>query len=400
MRVKILEPTLKNVSRKKRVCAYARVSTDNYEQGESLENQITYYGNLIAANFEYELVGIFADKGISGTTENRPEFQKMLGLCRERKIDLIITKSISRFARNTTIVLKIVRELKELGIEVIFEKENISTLSKDGEFMLSVLSSFAEEESRSISENTKWRVRKKFETGQLIINTNRFLGYDKNEYGELVINPAEAEIVERIYSEYLSGKGTFTIAKQLAADNIPTVAGGKWCESTILGILKNEKYMGDVLLQKYYIPNHLKKSTVLNKGELESYYIEENHSPIIPKEVWSKVQIEIVKRAREKGNFQGNIKYQNRYPLSGMLYCSKCGAVLRRRTWNSKADCRKIVWQCSNYIRNGKSVCPGTGLDDEAASRLNIHEPTIVKETIKNGKKYYSYSGKSKQTTA
>jgi DNA invertase Pin-like site-specific DNA recombinase len=152
MRVKILEPTLKNISRKKRVCAYARVSTDNYEQGESLENQITYYGNLIASSPEYELVGIFADKGISGTTENRPQFQKMLGLCRERKIDLIITKSISRFARNTAIVLKIVREIKELGIEVIFEKENISTLSKDGEFMLSVLSSFAEEESRSISE--------------------------------------------------------------------------------------------------------------------------------------------------------------------------------------------------------------------------------------------------------
>lgn len=322
----------------------------------------------------------------------------MLESCREGKIDLIITKSISRFARNTAIVLKYIRELKDSGVEVRFEKENINTLSGDGEFMLAVLSSFAQEESKSVSENLKWRIKKKFEKGELIINTTRFLGYDKNKYGELVINPNEAEIVERIFNEYISGKGSFIIAKELNEEGIQTVTGAIWYDSTILSVLKNEKYKGDAILQKYYTSDNIKKIKVRNKGEVDSYYIEDNHTPIITSQMWDKVQKEIKRRAEIKGNIEGDTeKYQNRYLLTGMLYCSKCGAPLKRRIWNSKLPCKKIVWQCSTYVKYGKNACKGTSIDDEVISRINIKEPIILKEEIRNGKKHYSYTCKSKQ---
>lgn len=379
MRVRIIQPTIKLPS-KKRVCAYARVSTGSELQGESLENQVTYYENLIKSNPEYEFVEVFADRGITGTTDNRPEFQRMIELARAGKIDLIITKSISRFARNTAIMLETVRELKELNVEVRFEKENINTLSGDGELMLTILSSFAEEESKNISQNTKWAFIKKFQRGEMVLNTKLFLGYDKDEFGELVVNREEARIVRRIFSDYLAGKGVFTIAKELNDEGIPTIKGGKWQESTILQILKNEKYKGDAHLQKYYTPDYLMHRTFKNNGEVDSYYIEGNHPPIVSNEMWEKVQEELVKRAEEKGNVEGGRdKYTNRYPLTGMLFCSKCGFPLRRRTWNSKLKCRKIVWQCSNYIRNGKASCPGTSIDDEVISSLNIVEETIVK---------------------
>lgn len=395
MRVRIIEPTVVQPI-KKRVCAYARVSTDHEKQGESLENQINYYERLISVNPEYEFVGVFADRGISGTTDNRPEFKRMLEHAKEGAIDIIITKSISRFARNTTVVLQRVRELKELGVEVRFEKENINTLSGDGELMLTVLSSFAQEESKNISENIKWAIRKKFERGELMINTQRFLGYDKDGHGNLIIIEAEAEIVRRIFAEYLQGKGVFTIAKNLNASGIPTVAGGRWQESTILNMLKNEKYKGDALLQKYYTPDHLKKITVPNNGELDSYYIENNHPSIISEKQWDAVQQELRVRAESKGNFGDTSKYQNRYPLTGLLHCGKCGATLRRRTWNSKLPCRKIVWQCSTYIKHGKHACLGTRIDDEIAGKLDIKEEIIVQEVIKNGKKTYRYSSKHK----
>lgn len=398
MRVRIIEPTLKVQNQKKRVCAYARGSTDSEKQEESLENQIQYYENLILVNPDYEFIGVFADRGITGTTEERPEFQKMLQIARNGKVDLIITKSISRFARNATIVLETVRQLKDIGVEVKFEKENIETLSGDGELMLTVLSSFSQEESKNVSDNIKWRMRKKFQQGEMIINTKRFLGYDKDEYGDLVINPKEAEVVKRIFNEYLSGKGCFTIAKGLREEGVPTVAGGTWRDSTILRILKNEKYKGDALLQKYYTSDHLRKKKVKNNGEVESYYIEDDHVPIVSREAWETVQEEIKKRAKEKGIILGNTKkYKRRYPLTGMLYCSKCGSSLRRRTWNTKHSCKKIVWQCSNYVKNGKNACRGTSIDDEVISKLNIKEETVVKEEFRNGKKYYSYTGKSQQ---
>lgn len=399
MRVRIIEP-IKSVQKlKKKVCAYARVSTDSQSQGESLENQMQYYEKIISNNPDYEFIGVFADRGVTGTTDNRPEFQRMLQLCREGKIDLIITKSISRFARNTAIVLETVRGLKNIGVEVRFEKENIETMSGDGELMLTVLSSFAQEESKNVSDNLKWRVRKKFEQGELIINTTRFLGYDKNEFGDLVINTKEAEIVRRIFNDYLRGKGSFSIAKELNAEGVPTIGGARWHDTTILKVLRNEKYKGDAILQKYYTPDHLKKCSVRNNGEVDSYYIEDNHSPIITREMWEQVQEEIKKRAKAKGMKKTGVKkHIMKYQLTGMLYCSKCGSTLKRRTWNSKNSSKKTVWQCSNYIKNGKDACTGTSIDDEVISRLNIKKDTIVKEEIRNGKKHYSYTSKSEQT--
>ena len=396
MRVRIIEPIKKKKAHKK-VCAYVRVSKDTYSQGESFENQVSYYERILSTNPDYEFVGVFADRGLTGTKANREEFIRMLELARSGGIDVIYTKSISRFARNTVDLLEVVRDMKLIGVEIIFEEEGINTLSGDGELMLAVLSSFAQEESKSVSENIKWMFKKKFEQGELLLNTKRFLGYDFDEYGDLVINLKEAKVVEYIFNEYLSGKGAFTIAKELNMKGIKTITGGKWYESTVLAILKNEKYKGDALLQKTYTIDHLSKTRKVNRGQVDSFYVIDSHPAIITKEEWEQAQVEMKIRSEAKGNYQGNNKGQNRYPLSGVLYCSKCGATLKRRTWNSKLSCKKIVWQCSNYVKNGKDACSGTVIDDETVSGLNINEPTIVKEEIKDGEKYYSYSCKSKQ---
>ena len=398
MKVRIIEPTANFSQKRKRVCAYARVSSDSEAQGESLENQTNYYQTLIEANPDYEYAGVFADQGITGTKDNRPEFQKMLDLARSGNLDLILTKAISRFARNTAIVLELVRELKELGTEVIFEKENISSWSGDGELMLTVLSAFAQEESKSVSENIKWRYRRKFQNGEVAINATRFLGYDKNKRGELVINVAQSEIVKRIFDDCLCGKGSFVIAKELNAGGIETVAGGRWHSSTVLGILKNEKYRGDAKLQKTYSKDHLSKKKCRNHGEVDSYYIENNHPPIIPADVWEAAQRQIALRGKAKGIVaEKNEVYQNRYPLTGMLFCAKCGAPLRRRTWNSKHTCKKIVWQCSNYVKNGKYACQGTTVDDAVVGRLNIQSETVVEEVMRHGEKHYRYTRKAEQ---
>jgi len=396
VKVRIIEPTKPLEPKRKRVCAYARVSTGSEAQGESLENQIGYYQNVIETHLDYEDAGIFADSGSTGTKEQRPEFKKMLTLARQQQVDLILTKSISRFARNTTIVLEVVRELKSLGVEVLFEKENLSTLSGDGELMLTVLSAFAQEESKNTSDNLKWRYRRMFEKGELFINDIRFLGYDKDDSGALVINPGQAAIVQRIFSDYVGGKGGFVIAKALNSEGALTVAGGRWHCSTVLSIIKNEKYKGDARLQKTYTADHLSKKKCVNRGEIDSYYIENSHAPIVTRKLWEEAQRQIVLRAEAKGNVADKkMQYQNRYPLTGMLVCSKCGAPLRRRTWNSKLACRKIVWQCSNYVKNGKNACAGTAVEDAAICRLNIQTQTVVEEFLKDGQTHYRYTRQS-----
>lgn len=284
MRVKVINKRPASVLQKKRVCAYARVSTDSRRQEDSLENQMETYERLITGNPEYEFIGVFADQGISGYCENRPQFQRMMEKARAGEIDLIITKSISRFARNTVTVLKFARELKELGVGIFFEEQNINTLSGDGEMMLAVLASFAQEESRSMSENNKWSIRKKFERGEVMITTSRFLGYDKNEYGDLIVNRKEAEIVSLTFDLYLMNVGSSRIGELLDYLGVKTVTGTTWESGTINGLLCNEKYKGDFHLQKYYTPenkrNHTRKEEQLlsyeNQVNYYTNYISEN----------------------------------------------------------------------------------------------------------------------------
>lgn len=377
---------------KHRIAAYVRVSTNLKKQEDSLENQRTHYEKLIKENPEWELVGIFVDQGISGYKKKRPEFLEMLKLAMQQKIDLIIVKSISRFARNTTIVLETVRELKILGIGVYFEEENINTLSGDGELMLSILASFAQEELRSMSENYKWVFQKKFERGEVVLNTTRFLGYDKGSNGELVINPEEAKIIRFIFETYLSGTGSYTIAKKMNELQVPTITGGKWYPGVIRNILKNEKYKGDVKLHKYFTKDSKKNHTNLNRGESYSYYITEHHEAIISKKEWDKVQEMMLVQCKKKNIDRVNTKkYENKYPCTGILFCGKCGAVLRRQYVYNK----KVQWQCGTYLDEGKSICEGVKIYDTELQKQQIDGPTIIREEIFDGKKNYIYTTKA-----
>lgn len=377
MRVKVINKRPASVLQKKRVCAYARVSTDSRRQEDSLENQMETYERLITGNPEYEFIGVFADQGISGYCENRPQFQRMMEKARAGEIDLIITKSISRFARNTVTVLKFARELKELGVGIFFEEQNINTLSGDGEMMLAVLASFAQEESRSMSENNKWSIRKKFERGEVMITTSRFLGYDKNEYGDLIVNRKEAEIVSLTFDLYLLNVGSSRIGELLDYLGVKTVTGTTWESGTINGMLCNEKYKGDFHLQKYYTPENKRNHTRKNNGEVQSYYISENHEPIVSPEVWEKVQEVREQRKRDRNIGQDStMKFQNRYPLSGMLICPYCGKTLRRRQVYKK----KIQWLCSTYIEKGVKACKGIRIDDAELQGLNIAEAEEILE--------------------
>ena len=266
---------------KKKVAAYCRVSTDQEEQLSSYENQVRYYTEIITRNPDYELVDIYADEGISGTnTKKRDDFNRMIADCRTGKIDLIITKSISRFARNTLDCLNYVRELKELGVGIRFEKENIDTLDGKGEVLLTILSSLAQDESRSISENVTWGIRKRYEHGEHKMSTKRFLGYDVDEDGKLVVNRSQAKIVVRLYEEFLSGKTVDYIARIFKREKVKSWDGKcNWQASTLDSMLRNEKYMGDAILQKSYTADFLSKKRVMNDGSIQMYHIEEDHEP-------------------------------------------------------------------------------------------------------------------------
>lgn len=252
--------------------------------------------------------------------------------------------------------LNYVRQLKERDIAVFFETENINTLDTTGEVLLTILSSLAQDDSRKLSENTKWRIARQFESGRVIVNTTRFLGYDKNDDGELVINEEEAELVRRVFSEYLDGKSYAAIAKGLMKDKIKTVTGNeKWWDSTIAGMSENEKYCGDILLQKTITVDFLTHKRKENKGQVQKYMINENHQLIIAKEIFDKVQDERERRALLKGNLVGDRhKYSSKYPFSAKVFCSHCGNIFKRRHWNSTNDLRKVVWQCKTYIVDGK----------------------------------------------
>ncbi|OAA89077.1 recombinase family protein [Clostridium ljungdahlii] len=353
--------------RKTRVCAYCRVSTGSLKQSESLETQISYYERHIKNKSGWEYAGVFADEGISGTGMlKRTEFNRMIRACELGKVDLIMTKSISRFARNSADCIDVVRHLKNIGVGVYFERENINTLGADSELVLSILSSIAQDESRNISENVKWGIQKRFREGKFYITTKRFLGYDLNNEKQLTVNSEEGKIVKRIYREYLNGRSLKEIKSGLEKDNIKTVTGNRvWNESAIKYILQNEKYCGDAVLQKTITVDYLTGKRKKNKGEAPKYEVKEHHEAIISKEDFLKVQNIRKIKALKYGNLPENRdKYQNRYAFSGKIICGNCGAFFSRRTWNSKAKSKQIVWQCRTYINEGKSSCCMKAVDD------------------------------------
>lgn len=334
---------------KRKVAAYARVSTDSEEQQTSYAAQVSYYTNYIKSREDWEFVAVYTDEGISGTsTKKREGFQQMISDALDGKINLIVTKSVSRFARNTVDSLITVRKLKEKGVEVYFEKENIYTLDSKGELLITIMSSLAQEESRSISENVTWGQRKRMADGKVTIPYGRFLGYRKGEDGLPEIIPEEAEIVRFIYRSFMEGLTTNKIAKLLMEQNTPAPGGGeKWYSRTIESILTNEKYKGSALLQKKFTVDFLTKKQKVNEGEVPQYFVEDSHPPIIDPEEFTLVQAEMARRKAI-----GRV-YSSSNIFSTKIICSCCGGYFGSKVWHSTSKYRRVIWQCNHKFQNG-----------------------------------------------
>ncbi len=360
---------------KLRVAAYCRVSTDSDEQATSYEAQVEHYTEYIQKNPDWEFAGIYADDGISGTnTKKREEFNRMIDDCKAGNIDMIITKSISRFARNTLDCLKYIRQLKDMNIPVLFEKEAINTMDAKGEVLITIMASLAQQESQSLSQNVKMGLQYRYQQGKVQINHNRFLGYTKDADGNLIIDPEQAETVKRIYREYLEGLSMDKIAAGLERDGILTGAGGKkWHTSTINKILRNEKYIGDALLQKTYTTDFLNKTRVKNNGLVPQYYVEGNHEAIIPKDIYLQVQEELVRRRVVKTSANGKKRsYSCNHCFSQIIICGECSEMFRRLHWNNRGV-KSIVWRCISRLES-------TGLECHART-INelVLQDTVVK---------------------
>lgn len=329
------------------MAAYCRVSTDQYEQLESLETQRSHYDEYIRAHKDWELVNVYYDEGISGTrADTRPGLQRLMADCRLRRIDMVLTKSISRFARNTLDCLKHIRALKAQNIPVYFEKESINTLDAKGEVLLTIMVSLAQQESQSLSQNIKLGLQYRYQHGKVQVNHNRFLGYTKDAEGNLIIDPQQAEIVKRIYREYQEGYSMDKIKAGLERDGIPTGAGKTtWHTSTINKILRNEKYIGDALLQKTYTTDFLNKTRVKNNGIVPQYYVEGNHDPIIPKNIFLKVQDELVRRITCVTANGRKCGFSSRHAFSQIVFCSECRENFHRTQWNNRGK-KSVVWRC------------------------------------------------------
>lgn len=360
---------------KKRVAAYCRVSTDSEEQLNSYEAQKSYYTQKIADSPDWEMAGIYADEGISGTSmKKRTEFKKMITACKRGRIDLIITKSLSRFARNTVDCLETVRLLKANGIGVYFEKENINTLTESSEFLITLFSGFAQAESESLSKNVAWGWRKSAEAGNVYFQYKRMLGYRKGADGQPEIVPEEAEIIRRIYRRYLAGYSLGQIKQELEQDNIPTAQKvERWSSAVIHNILTNEKYMGDALLQKTYITDCITKKVKKNMGERPMYYVENNHPAIVSREMFDQVQKEMTRRSSKRKVLQKSGKtelgkYSGKYALTELLVCGECGSPYKRVTWARNGK-KRIVWRCVSRLEFGTKYCHNSPTLDE--SRLH-----------------------------
>ena len=307
-----------------RVAAYARVSSGKDAMLHSLSAQISYYNDLIQKHPSWAFCGVYADEALTGTKADRKNFTRLLGDCKAGKVDMILTKSISRFARNTLTLLKTVRMLKDIGVDVYFEEQNIHSASADGELMLTILASYAQEESLSASENQKWRIRRNFENGMPWTGT--MLGY-RYDSGKYIVVPEEAEVVRFIFDSYLSGMGFTAIMKTLNEKGIPTRNGNAWCKNSVVKVLRNYAYTGNLLLQKTYRENHLTKRTLQNNGELPKYHIEHSHEAIIPLRQFNAVQEEIKRRAEKHAHVAPKVTY----PFTGLIVCGNCGKHYRRK---------------------------------------------------------------------
>lgn len=355
------------------VAAYARVSTEKEEQEDSFERQVSHYTTLINSKPEWDFGGIYADPGITGTrAEKRPDFMRMIADCRAGKINKILVKSISRFARNTVDALNYIRELKELGISIFFENENIDTLTPGGEVLITILAAMAEQESRTMSTNIKWSYQKKFKNGEVILNTGLMMGYTntgrKDDEGKTIyeINETEAAIVRRIYREYLAGVTVTRICRGLEEDGIPTKLGKKrWGHQVIMSILTNEKYTGNAILGKTFKPDVLSKYRQKNTGQAPMYYAEGTHPAIIDTETFELVKVEIQRRKDEKVTAVGSSRFTSKYPFSGLLVCGECGHKLRRHVRTVGTGAKVPAWGCANRISNGRSVCDSHHVNED-----------------------------------
>ena len=357
---------------KMRVAAYCRVSTDSEEQLNSYEAQKSYYTQKIQDSPDWEMAGIYADEGITGTSlKKRTEFKKMITACKRGHIDLIITKSLSRFARNTVDCLETVRLLKANGIGVYFEKENINTLTESSEFLITLFSGFAQAESESLSKNVAWGKAKSAEAGKVTFQYKKMLGYRKGADGQPEIVPEEAEVIKRIYHRYLDGCTLGQIKRELDEDNVPTAQGvDSWSPAIIHNILTNEKYIGDALLQKTYVTDCISKKVKKNQGERAMYYVENNHPAIISREVFDQVRNEMTRRSSKRKVLQKSGKtelgkYSGKYALTELLVCGECGSPYKRVTWARNGK-KRIVWRCVSRLEFGTKYCHNSPTLDES----------------------------------
>jgi len=366
-----------------KVAAYVRVSSGKDTMLHSLAAQVSYYQNLIKKNPDWELVGVYIDEALSGTKSNRPDFQKMLDDCRAGRIEKVITKSISRFARNTVTLLQTVRELKANGVDVYFEEQNLHSMSGDGELLLSILASYAQEESLSASENVKWRIRQDFQKGKP--SNLRIYGYDLMN-SRLVVNEREAEIVRMIFSDYLNGLGKVAITNKLQAMGIPTKKNSKWMTSTIHSILRDEKYTGNMILQKTFRNNHLQKAKKHNTGELPKYCVDNSHEAIISQDEFDRVQSELARRETKH-------MYQKKRPAfseyTSRICCGECGANLQRKIVNAGTKYAAYKWICSTYHIQGVQGCVMKPVPEQILKQLamdvlnlDLYDPVAIQQKI------------------
>lgn len=360
MEIQRIPKSRENIPRILNVAAYARVSSGKDAMLHSLSAQTSYYSELIQSNPLWSYAGVYADEARTGTKDSRVEFQRLIADCRAGYIDMIITKTVSRFARNTVTLLSLCREFKAMGVDVYFEKENIHTLSEEGEVMFALLASVAQAESEQVSENMKWRVKEKFKRGEPTGFT--IYGYEVRK-GEFTIIEEEAEVVREIFNMYLDGMGSYLIADELNSRGFKSPDGGVWHDRTVMSILHNEKYIGDLELQKTFVTNPITKKQVLNKGQKDKYYVEDHHKPIIERETFDKVQ-KLISEKEKKYAYSKPCDYR----FKGMVYCGTCGDRYYRKKAATGTNYERYIWRCRIYNNKGKSYCDSRQITDKPSA--------------------------------